>query len=43
MENADIFRAAGGENFSAIPCLNDGIPGMKVIENIVIRELSGWI
>ena len=43
MENADIFRAAGGENFAAIPCLNDGIPGMKVIENIVIRELSGWI
>ncbi|HEY4142984.1 MAG TPA: ferrochelatase [Pseudolabrys sp.] len=43
MENADIFRAAGGENFAAIPCLNDGIPGMKVIENMVIRELSGWI
>jgi ferrochelatase len=43
MENADIFRAAGGENFTAIPCLNDGIPGMKVIENIVVRELSGWI
>jgi ferrochelatase len=43
MENADIFRAAGGENFAAIPCLNDGIPGMKVIENIVTRELQGWI
>ena len=43
MENADIFRAAGGENFAAIPCLNDGIPGMKVIENIVVRELQGWI
>jgi ferrochelatase len=43
MENAQIFREHGGENFSAIPCLNDGIPGMKVIENIVIRELSGWI
>lgn len=43
MENADIFRAAGGENFAAVPCLNDGIPGMKVIENIVIRELQGWI
>ncbi len=43
MENADIFRAAGGENFAAIPCLNDGIPGMKVIEDVVARELKGWI
>ena len=24
MENAEIFRHAGGENFAAIPCLNDG-------------------
>lgn len=43
MENADIFRAAGGENFAAIPCLNDGIPGMEVIEDVVARELKGWI
>jgi ferrochelatase len=43
MENAQIFREHGGENFSAIPCLNDGIPGMKVIETVVARELSGWI
>ena len=43
MENADIFRAAGGANFAAIPCLNAGIPGMKVIEDVVARELKGWI
>ena len=23
MENAEIFKHAGGENFAAIPCLND--------------------
>ena len=43
MENADIFRAHGGENFAAIPCLNDSPGGMKVIETVVRRELSGWI
>jgi ferrochelatase len=43
MENADIFRAAGGENFAAIPCLNDSPGGLKVIEDVVARELNGWI
>ena len=43
MENADIFRAAGGQNFAAIPCLNDSAGGMKVIEDVVARELKGWI
>src|SRR5262249_46234828 len=27
-ENAEIFRHAGGENFAAIPCLNDSEAGM---------------
>ncbi len=43
MENADIFKAAGGVNFAAIPCLNDSSPGMAVIRDIVMRELKGWI
>ncbi len=43
MENADIFKANGGENFAAIPCLNDSAGGMKVIETVVRRELSGWL
>jgi ferrochelatase len=43
MENADIFKEHGGENFAAIPCLNDSAGGMKVIETVVRRELSGWI
>src|ERR1044071_7083243 len=42
MENAAIFKAAGGENFAAIPCLNDTTGGMKVIETVVRRELEGW-
>ena len=43
IENAAIFRAAGGERFFAVPCLNDSPEGMRVIETIVRRELSGWI
>jgi len=43
MENAEIFRHAGGENFTAIPCLNDSAGGMAVIRDIVMRELKGWI
>ena len=43
MENAHIFKAAGGENFAAIPCLNDSDLGMMVIRDVVLRELKGWI
>ncbi len=43
MENAEIFKHAGGENFAAIPCLNDSNPGMAVIRDVVLRELKGWI
>ncbi|WP_439924237.1 ferrochelatase [Nitrobacter sp. JJSN] len=42
-ENAEIFRHNGGEEFSAIPCLNDSDPGMDVIRKMVLRELQGWI
>jgi ferrochelatase len=43
IENAEIFRRAGGENLAAIPCLNDTTGGMAVIRDIVTRELKGWI
>ena len=42
-ENAEIFRHNGGEEFSAIPCLNDSEAGMDVIRQLVLRELQGWI
>jgi ferrochelatase len=41
-ENAEIFHHHGGENFAAIPCLNDSAAGMQVIAHIVQRELKGW-
>jgi protoporphyrin/coproporphyrin ferrochelatase len=42
-ENAEIFKHSGGEEFSAIPCLNDSEEGMDVIRQLVLRELQGWI
>lgn len=42
-ENAEIFRHAGGEQFSAVPCLNDSDPGMDVLRQLVMRELQGWV
>ncbi len=42
-ENAEYFFAAGGEAFARIDCLNDSDGGMRVIDAIVRRELSGWL
>lgn len=42
-EVREEFEAAGGRNFSHIPCLNDSDEGMSVIEAMVRRELSGWV
>ncbi|QTL01815.1 ferrochelatase [Aquabacter sp. L1I39] len=42
-ENREIFEHNGGEKFAAIPCLNDTDEGMRVIETVVRRELSGWV
>jgi ferrochelatase len=43
VENGDIFKEHGGQNFAAIPCLNDSDAGMAVIRQLVARELSGWV
>ena len=42
-ENAEIFKHNGGEQFAAIPCLNDSEPGMDVIRQLVLRELQEWL
>jgi ferrochelatase len=43
VENADIFKGNGGANFAAIPCLNDGPAGMRLLAHLVRRELQGWL
>ncbi|TPL53908.1 ferrochelatase [Mesorhizobium sp. B2-4-6] len=42
-EAAETFHHAGGKNFAHIPCLNDSVEGMAVIEALVRRELAGWV
>ena len=42
-ENRHYFEENGGERFAYIPCLNDSDLGMRVIENVVRRELQGWL
>ncbi|MGA9892452.1 MAG: ferrochelatase [Xanthobacteraceae bacterium] len=42
VENAHVFKRYGGENFAAIPCLNDSEAGMLMIWQLAMRELKGW-
>ena len=38
-----LFLGAGGSDFAALDCLNDGAAGMAMLEALVRRELGGWI
>jgi ferrochelatase len=37
-----MFKRHGGENFAAIPCLNDSDAGMLMLRQLATRELKGW-
>ena len=43
VENARMFMRHGGENFAAIPCLNDSEAGMLMLWRLAMRELKGWV
>ena len=42
IEGKESFHEAGGGTFHYLPCLNDSAHGMKVIEQIVKENISGW-
>ncbi len=42
-ENREIFMHNGGEDFTYVPALNDSALGIQVIEQVVRRELMGWV
>jgi ferrochelatase len=42
-ENRHYFEENGGQKYAYLPALNDSEEGLRVIENIVRRELKGWI
>ena len=43
VENARLFKRHGGQHFAAIPCLNDSEPGLKLLRQLAMRELNGWV
>ncbi len=43
VRNAEVFREYGGEDYAAVPCLNDSPESVAMLETLVRRELSGWL
>ena len=43
IRGAEQFTEAGGRDFAALDCLNDGEAGMAMLEALVRRELAGWV
>lgn len=43
IQGHEQFEEAGGTHFAYLPCLNDSSVGMDMLQNIVRRELSGWL
>lgn len=40
---AQMFREAGGENFSVVPCLNDSEGSIEMLAQLIRNELAGWL
>jgi ferrochelatase len=43
IRGGETFHENGGEQYAALPCLNDSAEGMALLETLVRRELAGWI
>jgi ferrochelatase len=39
----ETFERAGGERFELLDCLNDSPEGMTMLQQLVRRELAGWV
>lgn len=42
-EIKESFEQAGGEAFTYIPCLNDDVAHVDALEEIVLKNLNGWL
>ncbi len=42
VQGEEQFHAAGGRDYTAIPCLNDSPGGIAMLEALLKQELSGW-
>ncbi len=43
IENRHLFLENGGENYAVVPCLNASEEGMRLIADLVTREVAGWL
>jgi len=43
LEGRDEFLEAGGENYAVLDCLNVSDSGVAMLEQMIRRELSGWV
>lgn len=43
LQGKTTFIEAGGQNFAALPCLNDSEEGISMLEQLVKQALSGWV
>lgn len=43
MELRETFLEHGGQNFTAVPCLNDGPSAVHMLAALVRNELAGWL
>jgi protoporphyrin/coproporphyrin ferrochelatase len=43
LRGRDTFLGAGGERFAALACLNDRPRSVEMLEDLIGRELRGWI
>ncbi len=43
IQGAESFEEHGGEQFAALPCLNDSPESIAALFGIIKRELSGWV
>jgi ferrochelatase len=39
----ETFLDAGGEQFALLECLNDSAEGMTMLQQLIERELAGWL
>ncbi len=43
LDGRDEFLEAGGEDYAVLDCLNVSESGVKMVDALIRRELSGWI
>ncbi|MGI9514575.1 MAG: ferrochelatase [Anderseniella sp.] len=39
----ETFMENGGKNFSVAPCLNDSTASIRMLKQLIDRELAGWV